>query len=267
MSRIGLVAGFGKLPIIFSNIAKQKGDTVIAFALKGVTYPQLGDHVAKIHWLEWGNLKMSLLLLAAERIQKIAMLGKVNKDIFFKDDSKFDDDARKIFEKIKDKKDYAIFNEVSAALSKLGIEVLDSTVYLKCLLPAKGTLTKREPTKDESADINYGRQVASALAEFDIGQTVAVREKTIIAVEAVEGTDEAIKRAGGLTNGGFVVVKVARPNQDMRFDVPLVGLDTLKVLIESGGKALALEEKKTFLMDREDLINLADAKGISVVVI
>ena len=267
MARIGLIAGEGKLPMIFSRLAKAKGDTVIAFGLKGVTNEALARYADKMHWLDWGSLQKGLLLLVTERIRKIILLGKLKKDIFFKEEKGLDDKAKKILDKLSDKKDYAILNEVDKLLKKIGVEVIDSTIYFKELIPHKGTLTKREPTEKEWADISYGSDIAKKLSGFDIGQTMVIKDKMAIAVEAMEGTDQTISRAGGLVKGGFVVVKVARPNQDMRFDVPLVGLDTLKALIEAEGKVLALEEKKTLLMDREELIKLADQKDVSIVII
>ena len=267
MARIGLVAGEGKLPIVFSQLAKAKGDTVIAFGLKGITSPELERHVDKLHWIPWGSLQKAILLLATERIRKIIMLGKIKKGILFNDEKALDKDAQKILDKIKDKKDYAILNEVNNVLSKLGVEILDSTTYLKDLIPSRGTLTKREPSQKEWDDINYGKDVAKKLSGFDIGQTIVVKDKAVIAVEAMEGTDEVIARSGRLVNGGFVAVKVARPDQDMRFDVPLVGLETVKTLAGSGGTTLALEADKTLLMDKEEIIKLADAKNISIVII
>lgn len=267
MARIGLVAGDGKLPIIFAQMAKEKGDTVIALGIKGITEEELENYVDKIHWLDWGSLKKAVLLVVTERIGKVVLLGKLKKELLFKRDEEIDEDARKMLDKIKDKKDYAILDEVAKFLSKVGIEVIDPTPYLKDLIPSRGTLTKREPEGKEWEDIEYARTVAKALSGFDIGQTIIVKDKTVIAMEAMEGTDETISRAGELVKGGFVAVKVARPNQDMRFDIPLVGLDTLKRLIETNGKVLAVEEKRTLLMDREELVQLADEKGISIVII
>ncbi|MDD5428779.1 MAG: UDP-2,3-diacylglucosamine diphosphatase LpxI [Candidatus Omnitrophica bacterium] len=267
MARIGLVAGEGKLPLVFSKVAKEKGDTVIAFGLKGVTSPDLEKYVDKLHWVPWGNLQKALLLLVTERIKKIIMLGKIKKDILFKDEDSLDKDAKKIMDKIKDKKDYAVLNAVNGVLSKFGVEVLDSTTYLKDLIPSRGVLTSRKPTKEETDDINYGKEVAKKLSGFDIGQTIVVKDKTVIAIEALEGTDETIARSGKFVNGGFVAVKVARPDQDMRFDVPLVGIDTVKVLASVGGKALALEADKTLLLDREEVIKFADGKDISIIII
>jgi len=267
MSRIGLVAGKGELPIIFARKAKEKGDTVIALGLKGVTSEELSNYVDKVHWFEWGDLKKAMLLAVTERLRKIALLGKVKKEILFKSDQKLDEEAKKIVKSAGAKKDYAILKGVANMLKTIGIEVIDPTAYLEELVPLKGTLTKRAPAENEEDDIEYGREIASELARFDIGQTVVVKDKTIIALEAVEGTDNTIKRAGNLVAGGFSVVKMARPNQDARFDIPLIGLDTIKTIAEFKGSALALEEKKTFLMNREEVIKLADANGISIIVI
>lgn len=267
MARIGLVAGEGKLPIVFSMAAKDKGDIVIAFGLKGITDPALERHVNKIHWLDWGKWQKGLLLLAAERINKITMLGKLKKEKFFKQEDGLDGESKEILKKLGDKKDYAILNEAAKYLKKLGVDVIDSTLYLADFIPRKGTLTKGEPSENEWKDVLYGQSVAKSLSGFDVGQTIAVKEKTVIAVEAMEGTDETIFRAGTFVKGGFVVVKVARPDQDMRFDVPLVGLDTLKALIKSGGRVLALEADKTLLMDKAEVIKLADENNISIVII
>ena len=267
MARIGLVAGYGDLPVIFAHLAKDKGDTVIAFGLEGVTDPKLEKAAHKMHWLKWGALQKALLLLATERIKRIAMLGKISKDLLFKEDEALDDEAKSIMKKMGDKKDYAILSEVAVLLKKLGVEVIDSSDYLKDLIPHKGILTKRSPTESEWEDINYGKDIAGKIAGLDIGQTIVIKDKTVIALEAVEGTDATISRASSLVRGGFVVVKAARPDQDMRFDVPLVGIGTLKAMIDSGGSALALEEKKTLLIDKEKIVKLADEKKVSIVII
>ncbi|MCX5686189.1 MAG: UDP-2,3-diacylglucosamine diphosphatase LpxI [Candidatus Omnitrophica bacterium] len=267
MARIGLVAGEGRLPIVFSAAAKDKGDTVIAFGLKGITDPALEQHVHKIHWLEWGKWQKGLLLLASERINKIIMLGKLKKETFFKQAEGLDGESKKMLKKLGDKKDYAILNEAAKYLKKLGVDIIDSTLYLADFIPRKGTLTKRGPGENEWEDIKYGQMVAKSLSGFDAGQTVAVKDKTVIALEAMEGTDETISRAGALVRGGFVVVKVARPDQDMRFDVPLVGRETLSTLVKAEGSVLALEADKTLLMDRAEVIKLADENDISIVII
>ncbi len=265
--RIGLVAGEGRLPAVFAAVAKAKGDTVIAFGIKGVTSDDLEKCVDKMHWVPWGSLQKAALLLVTERIRKIIMLGKIKKDILFNSEESLDVNAKKIFDKIKDKKDYAVLNGIKGFLEKFGVEIIDSTTYLKELIPAKGMIAGREPSAEEWNDINYGEKIAKSLSNFDIGQTIAVKERTVIAVEAMEGTDRTIERAGSLVNGGFVVVKVARPGQDMRFDVPLVGLDTVKALAKSGAGVLAMEAGKTLLMDKEEVVKFAVRNNISIVII
>lgn len=267
MARIGLVAGYGRLPLIFAKEAKDKGDTVIGFGIKGITSDELESSVDKMHWVEWGRLEKALLLVATERIKKIIMLGKIGKDVVFKNEEKLDEKARKFMDSIKDKKDYSILKGVNDILRKFGVGVIDAAEYLSGLMPSKGTMTMAEPAKNEWDDIEYGKAVAKDLAKFDIGQTVAVKDKTVIALEAAEGTDETIERAGRLVKNGFVVVKVARPDQDMRFDVPIVGADTIRSLIKAGGNVLALESKRTILIDKEEIIKSADQNKIAVVVI
>jgi DUF1009 family protein len=267
MARIGLVAGYGELPLIFAKKAREKGDTVIALGLKGSTSEELEKYVEKVYWFEWGDLKKAILLAVTQRLSKIALLGKVRKEMLFKDSGKFDDESRKIIGSSGGKKDYNILKAVADLVKKVGIEIIDPTPYLEELVPVKSVLTKRSPTKEEELDIECGRKVALELARFDIGQTVIVKDKTVIALEAVEGTDDAIRRAGKLVDGGFTVVKMARPAQDARFDVPLVGPETVKTIAQSGGKVLALEEKKTFLINRVEAVRIADESGLSIIII
>ena len=267
MARIGLVAGYGELPLIFAKKAKERGDTVIALGLKGVTSGELEKYVEKVYWFEWGDLKKALFLAVTQRLSKIALLGKIKKEILFTESSKLDDEAQKIIKSSEGKKDYTILKGIAKLINAVGIEIIDPTPYLEELIPMKSILTKTKPSKAEFEDIEYARKIASELARLDIGQTVIVKDKTIIALEAVEGTDEAIRRAGNLVGGGFTVVKMARPAQDARFDVPLVGPDTIRVIAEHKGRVLALEEKKTFLMDKDLAVRIADEFGLSVVVI
>lgn len=267
MARIGLVAGYGELPLIFARKAKEKGDTVIALGLKGSTSEELEKYVEKVYWFEWGDLKKALLLAVTQRLRKIALLGKIKKEMLFKDSGKFDDESNKIIRSSGGKRDYNILKGVAGLVKTVGIEIIDPTPYLEELIPMKSVLTKRAPTKEEELDIECGRKIALELARLDIGQTVIVKDKTVIAIEAVEGTDDAIRRAGKLVDGGFTVVKMARPAQDARFDVPLVGPQTVSTIVQNGGKVLALEQKKTFLMGREEAVKIADESGLSIIVI
>src|SRR3989338_4578282 len=166
---------------------------------------------------------------------------------------------------IKDKKADTIFSAIAEKLEKRGFELLSSTLFLEGLLPQKGTLTKRKPNFSEWEDIYFGLGLAKAVAHLDIGQTIATKSQAIVAVEALEGTDRLIRRAGKNTRRGIVVVKVSRPNQDMRFDIPVVGLTTIKNLIRAKAACLVIEAEKTLFIDREASIQLADKKGISIV--
>ena len=267
MAKIGIVGGSGKLPIMFADAARQKGEKVVGMGLKGLTDPDLESHVDKFIWIDPGAIQKAVFAVVAERIGKIALLGKINKDLFFKNNKDLDADAKTFAGKLSDMKDYSMLNKAADFLGKFGIQIMDPTPYLGDLLPQKGVLTKRQPSEAEAADIEYARSVAGELTRLDIGQTVAVKNKTVIALEALEGTDETMARAGALSKQGFVVAKVARPNQDMRFDVPLVGLETVEALARAGGTALALESNKTFLIDRSEIIKFADERNIAIVVV
>lgn len=266
MARIGIVGGSGKLPIIFSDAARRKGEKVIGIGLKGVTDPALEGHVDKLIWIDLGAVQKTIFAVVAERVNKIALLGKLNKDLFLKNNKDLDADARTFTGRLNDMRDYSMLRKAADFLRKFGIEIIDPTPYLRDLLPEKGVITKRPPTESEAEDITYARQVAGELARLDIGQAVAVKSKAVLALEAMEGTDRVIARAGELSQKGFVVVKAARPDQDMRFDVPLVGLETIETLAASGGTALALESGRTFLIDREAIVSFADARNIAIVI-
>jgi Uncharacterized protein conserved in bacteria len=227
----------------------------------------LEKHVDKFMWFELGSLQKAIFSVVANRINRLVLVGKLRKDIFFKNDESLDKDTNLILGKLSDRKDYSILSEVSKLIGKFGLEIIDPSPFLQELIPQKGLLTKRAPTEQEAEDIRYAVDIARELARFDIGQTVAVKNKTVIALEAVEGTDATVVRAGSISNKGFVVAKVARPNQDMRFDVPLVGLETAEALIKAGATALALEGGKTFLINKEEIIKLADANNLAIIIV
>ncbi|MFH1593406.1 MAG: UDP-2,3-diacylglucosamine diphosphatase LpxI [Candidatus Omnitrophota bacterium] len=265
MDRIGLIAGGGRLPIIFAQEARKRGAKVVGFAIKEMASPEFDSACDRVHWVSIGEFKKCLLLFIVERIRKVAMLGKVDKTIIYSD-IKRDYEAASLLKSVKDKNDYTLLDRVTHELSKRGIEVINSTDYLADLLPQKGVLTKRVPTKEEGEDVAFGMKMAKDLARLDIGQTIVVKSKAIVCVEAMEGTDRTIKRAKELCGGGFTVIKVSRPQQDMRWDVPVVGPETLSLIAEHKGKALAIEEKRMFLVDKERCAKIADDNGISIVV-
>jgi len=266
MERIGLIAGGGEIPVIFAREARKKGVEVIGFAVKGLASPELKSVCSKVHWLGTNQITKGLLLFVVERIKRIVMLGKIDKAIIY-DAAKKNEGELARFKETPDKSDYNILNRVTAELAKRGVEVVDSLGYLSELLPSKGILTKRHLSARENEDVSFGFEIAKEIARFDIGQTIVVKDRSVIAVEAVEGTDNTIKRAAKLGIKEFVVVKVARPRQDMRWDVPVVGSETVKLIAAGGGKVLALEEKKMFLVDKDSCSRLADRNDISIVVV
>jgi len=266
MERIGLIAGGGRLPVIFAEEAKRKGEKVIGFAIKGMALPKLDNACDKVHWLDVGQFKKFFFLLLTERVRKIALLGKFDKSVMYSNVAK-DENALKFLKESKDKTDYGLLDKITSELKKVGVEVIDGIEYLFPLLPSKGVLTRRHPTEKENEDIRFGFGIAKEIARMDIGQSVIVKDKTVVSVEAMEGTNRAIERAPALCGEGFVVVKVSRPQQDMRWDIPVIGPETVELIAQKKGKALAIEAKKMFLVKKETCINLADANNISIVAI
>ena len=266
MDRIGLIAGAGKLPSIFAEEARRKGTKVIGFAIKEMSSPELDHSCDKVHWFTVNQMKKFIFMLIVERIKKVVMLGKVDKTILYGNTLKKDEEVTKLLKTSADKSDYNLLDKITSEFEKRGIEVINGVEYLSILLPQKGILTKRQPTKKEYEDISFGFMRAKEIAKLDIGQAIVVKDKTVVSVEAMEGTEETIKRARRLCGEGFIVVKVSRPEQDMRWDVPVVGAETIRQICENKGKALAIEEKRMFLLEKEACAELADKNDISIVV-
>lgn len=268
MERIGLIAGGGKLPLLFAAEAKKKGALTIAFAIKDVTDPGIDNVSGKVHWIDTKKFRVQkfLFLLLAERIKKMVMVGKIDKSIVF-ERSRDNKDIGEVLKSAKDNMDYSILEEVTKRLKKIGVEVIDGLNYLSDLLPKKGVLTKRQPTKGEWEDVEFGIRLAKEITRLDIGQTIVVKNKSVVAVEAMEGTDEAIKRAGDLIKSDFTVVKIARPRQDMRWDVPLIGYETVRTMIECHARVLAIESGKMYFVEKEKTLKEADQHDISIVVL
>lgn len=266
MSRIGLIAGNGRFPLYFAEAAKLGGNEVVAVAIKEETSPELENKVKSIDWFHVGELQGMIDTFIKHKVDRIVMAGKITKTLMFE---KIRPDLRlmKVFEKTPVRNDDALLKALANEFIAEGIYVCDSTTFMGAFLPEKGILTARQPNEDEVLDINYGHEIAKKIAGLDIGQTVVVKNRAILAVEAIEGTDQAILRGGKLGNGEVTVVKVARPLQDMRFDLPVVGLDTIKTLIAAKAKCLAFEEKKTLLLDRDEVIAKADEAGIAIMVL
>ena len=265
--QLGLIAGGGDFPVLFAKKAKSMGINFVCIALKDEASVELDKLVDKIYWISFGEVKKVVEILNTEKIRKAVMIGKITKARFFKDRPAVDDGGNLILKLAKDKKDITLFKAAAAYLRLHGITIISSLICLKENLAGKGCLTKREPAQKEWQDIRFGFRIAKRLAALDVGQTIIVKDKAVLAVEAIEGTDAAIKRAGALGNGDVVVVKAARPNQDMRFDIPVIGIHTLNSLKEARASVLALEKNKTLIINKEELVKLADEAGISIVVI
>ncbi len=266
MSRIGLIAGSGRFPLYFALAAKQSGSEVVAVAIREETSPELEKHVSQIHWFHVGELQNMIDTFKNAGVNRMVMAGKITKTLIF---DKIHPDSRllEVFKKIPNLNDDILLRQLSEEFISEGIEVCDSTTYLSVLLPEKGILTKRKPSDDEMGEIEYGLTIARRIAEMDIGQAVIVKNKVVLAVEAIEGTDKAILRGGELGQGDVVVVKVARPKQDMRYDIPTIGVDTIGILKQARAKCLAFEAQRTLLLDKEEVTRLADEAGIAIMVI
>ena len=265
--KIGLIAGGTKYPLLLAKAARARKVKLIAIALEGETDPELADFVDKIYWIKIGQVKKLIWIFLKERLRNVILAGKVTKVKLFKGKLELDDEGQRLLNEIPDRSDKTLLSKLISRIEALGIKVCDSTMFLEDLLPVKGVITKRGPTQAELEDIEFGRNIASQMAGLEVGQTVVVKDKVILAIEAVEGTDRAIKRGGELGNGSIAVIKMARPKQDMRYDVPTVGIDTIRSLIEAGGGVLAFEQKKTLLLDSDECIKLADENNICITVI
>jgi UDP-2,3-diacylglucosamine hydrolase len=265
MEKIGIIAGNRKFPIVFSQAAKSRGLSVIAVAIKGDTSRQLKKSVDKIYWLGLAEFSRMFEIFKKEGVTRIIMAGQISPRRLFSKEINRDPQLREMLSQAKDKRADTIFGAIAAKLKEHGLELIDSTTFIGDFLPAKGTLTKKEPDSEIIKDIHFGLEIARHIGSLDIGQTVAVKHRAIVAVEALEGTDNLIRRAGRIARGGITVVKVSKPKQDMRFDIPVVGLNTVKNLVKAGASCLAIEAGKTLFIDQKHAVRLADRKGISIV--
>lgn len=260
----GLIAGNGRFPFLVLEGARSQGIDMAVIALKEEASPDLAKTAARIHWVSLGELSKAIDLMHKEGVTQAVMAGQVKHNKIFsaiRPDWKL---AKLLFSLPKKNTD-ALIGGVARVLQDEGIHLVDSTLFLKPLLPEPGVLTRRAPNEQESADIAYGHSVARQIAAMDIGQTVVISDQACVAVEAMEGTDETIARAARLVDGKqLVVVKVSKPGQDMRFDVPVVGLPTVEQMKSSRATALAVDAGRTLLFDRDNLIASADAAGIAI---
>lgn len=263
IKRLGLIAGSGSLPAILASEASSRGAQVISIAFTEESAKLLKPFSASVYHYGLGEAGKILKCLKNEGVKDVALVGKVEKRLLFRN-LKFDLRAIKILSQLRNRSDDTIMHAIVNELEGEGITVVDQMLFLKKLFPSKGALTKYIPDEREKKDIEYGFKVAKDIAGLDIGQTVVVKDKAVLAVEAIEGTDEAIQRGCALCSGGAIVVKVAKPKQDPRFDVPTIGIKTIEIMANGKASALAIEADKTMIVDWDEAIKMAEESGISI---
>lgn len=265
MKKLGLIAGMGELPKAVAAEARAKGFHVSAIALEPLADRSLSKFVDDIKWVNVGKLGEIIESLKNFHVKEAVMAGKVPKSLLYKSKVAPDLRAIKLLFTLTDRSDDSILLAVSKELRKDGITLLNTTDFCSDILTPEGILTEEGISEDEWKDIYFGWKIAKEMGRLDIGQTVVVKNQAVMAIEAIEGTDEAIKRGGNYAGEGAVVVKVSKPHQDMRFDVPVVGLDTLKAMVEARARVLAIETGKSILLQTGRFLKQADEAGISVV--
>ena len=272
--KLGLIAGNGRFPLLVLDAARAQGQEVVVAAIKEETWPEIDRHgAAAVHWMSLGELSRLIEVFKAAGITRAIMAGQVqHKQIF----SSIKPDWRlaKILLSLGTRNTDSLIGAVAKVLEDEGITLLKSTEFLEPLLAKPGVLTKRAPSEREREDIAYGRVFAGQLGQFDIGQTVVIAAKACVAVEAMEGTDATIQRAGEIMKSlaadgstlerSLTVVKIAKPNQDMRFDVPVIGVKTIEVMQSAGARCLAIDAEKCLMLDGEKIVQAADGAGIAI---
>jgi UDP-2,3-diacylglucosamine hydrolase len=261
---LGIIAGGGKFPLMAAASAKKLGFHVVAAAHQGDTDPYLADLVDKIEWVKLGQLGKIINLFKKEGIRKALMAGSISKGNMF---GRTMPDLKGIafISRMAILHDDGILRALADEFAKEGIDIISSTEYLPELLAPKGCLTKKRPDKEQEEDIRIGWDVAKELGRLDVGQCVVIKKRTVLALEAIDGTNATIARGGKIAGKGAVVIKVSKPNQDMRFDVPSVGLETIENMASVNASVLAVEAGKTLLFDKDEMIESADKAGIAIV--
>ena len=264
-ARLGIIAGNGRFPFLVVEAAREQGIDPVVFAIREEASPELAETASTCHWLSLGELARLFELLKTEGVGRMLLAGQV-KHVQLYSSIPPDSLVRGALESLDRKNTDALIGAFVQMLEAQGIEVMDSTLFLKPLLPEPGTLTRRGLDEREAADVEYGREIARQIAALDIGQTVVVADRACVAVEAMEGTDAAIERAARLGNGKrLTVVKASKA--DMRFDVPVVGQRTIEVMDRANARALAIDAGRTLLFERQRLIEEADRCDIAIVAV
>jgi DUF1009 family protein len=267
--KLGLIAGNGRFPFLVLDAARAQGHEVTIVAAKEETLPELNDAArrqgAAIHWISLGQLGKCISVMKEAGVTHAVMAGQVKHTKIFSGGIVPDLTFLSVLRQLTSKNTDGLIGAVASVLHDRGIELLDSTALLQPLLARPGVLTRRAPTEDEQKDFEFGYRMADAIAALDIGQTIAVKHQAVVAVEAMEGTDEVIGRAGHLAGPGVRIIKVAKPKQDMRFDVPVVGVATIEAMRVAGANALSVDAGRTLMIDGEAILASADEAGITIV--
>ena len=266
--QFGLIAGNGRFPFLVLEAARSLGHDMTVVAIREETDPKLEALAASdghtLHWVSLGQLGRCLAILKDAGVRRALMAGQVKHNKLF-GGALPDLTLLSVLRRLRSRNTDALISAIADVMGEHGVELVDSTAFLQPLLARAGTLTARAPDGEEASDLEFGYGVADAVAGLDIGQTIVVKERAVVAVEAMEGTDEVIRRAGRIAGPGTRVVKVAKPEQDMRFDVPVVGLPTIETMREAGASTLSIDAGRTLVLDGDAVFRAAGEAGIAVV--
>ena len=261
---LGLVAGGGQFPLLCARAARRQGREIVAVAHKGETDPLLSEEVDQIEWVYLGQLGKLIKTLKKAGASEAIFAGSITKTRIFKD-VRPDLRAINLWRRLGNRLDDGILRSIAAELEQEGIQILPSTILLKELLVPSGVLTRCKPSKSQWKDIHFGWELAREIGRLDIGQCLVVKDRAVLAVEAIEGTDQTIRRGGQLGGSGALVIKVCKPTQDTRFDIPSVGVGTIEQMIRIKASVLAVEAGRTLFFDRDSTVDLANRSSIAVV--
>jgi DUF1009 family protein len=264
--KYGLIAGNGEFPFLVVEGAKKEGVPLLVVAIREETDKRIEESAEKVIWVGIGQLGKMISFFKSEGVSRVVMAGQVRHVQIF---SGALPDVRmlKMLWNLPRRNTDSLIGGVAGEMAKEGIELIDSTRFVQDNLAREGVLTRRKPTDIEKGNIEYGLHIAGEIARLDLGQTIVIRAKACVAIEAMEGTDATVRRAGELANGKLTVVKVAKPDQDMRFDVPVVGVPTIETMMAAGATCLSITAGKTLIFDKEEMIKLADKNKISIVAV
>ncbi len=270
MEKIGLIAGNGRFPILFAQGARENNVKVVAVGIEGETSPEIKDFVESLHWIKLAQLGKLIKCLKSEGVTRAVMAGGLTKSKMYSRFPflKYRPDWRGIslfYRQVRDRNDHTLLSAVADELAKDGIKLESSVLFVPQLLAQKGCLTIRKPSESENKDIEYGWNVAKEIARLGVGQSIVVKDKVVVAVEAIEGTDETLLRGSKLARGGVVAIKVSKEDLDMRFDVPTIGPETVKTLKHAGVTCLAIEAGRTLVLDGDEVKHAADRAGVCII--